>query len=259
MEDDEEEEELSDQENTSGAFGALFNSFSGPSVGSPTGAGTTPTSNANATTTTTAGNVLEGSKPFEVLRDLLCHHAHLAVFMNYVISNSDPSALFFYLITETYKMGTLKEMQRWAYEIFSSFLVPDAPLRVHSLETSAIEEIDRALKADFDKEDVLRKLFWKARAKARVVLKEQLAEFRDKRAAGLGSIFGPPDQELKQCIDNRTKELQVIDELLLPLLESTSQDLENATDYGLAVATSLATVLNRTFQTRIARYHLYIT
>jgi hypothetical protein len=64
-----------------------------------------------------------------------------------------------------------------------------------------------ALKADFDKEDVLRKLFWKARAKARVVLKEQLAEFRDKRAAGLGSIFGPPDQELKQCIDNRTKEL----------------------------------------------------
>ena len=50
---------------------------------------------------------------------------------------------FFYLITETYKMGTLKEMQRWAYEIFSSFLVPDAPLRVHSLETSAIEEIDR--------------------------------------------------------------------------------------------------------------------
>ena len=79
-----------------------------------------------------------------------------------------------------------------------------------------------ALKADFDKEDVLRKLFWKARAKARVVLKEQLAEFRDKRAAGLGSIFGPPDQELKQCIDNRTKELQVIDELLLPLLESTS-------------------------------------
>ena len=79
-----------------------------------------------------------------------------------------------------------------------------------------------ALKEDVDKEDVLRKLFWKARAKARVVLKEQLAEFRDKRAAGLGSIFGPPDQELKQCIDNRTKELQVIDELLLPLLESSS-------------------------------------
>ena len=50
---------------------------------------------------------------------------------------------FFYLITETYKMGTLKEMQRWAYEIFSSFLVPDAPLLLPGLENSAIEEIDR--------------------------------------------------------------------------------------------------------------------
>ena len=80
----------------------------------------------------------------------------------------------------------------------------------------------RALKEDFEKEDVLGKLFWKARAKARVVLKEQLAEFREKRAAGLGGIFGPPDQELKMCIDNRNKELQVIDDLLLPLLESTS-------------------------------------
>ena len=40
-------------------------------------------------------------------------------------------------------MGTLKEMQRWAYEIFSSYLVEDAPLRVPNLENSTIEEIDR--------------------------------------------------------------------------------------------------------------------
>ena len=95
-------------------------------------------------------------------------------------------------------------------------------VKIKGWEKPLVFSLFSALKEDFDKEDVLRKLFWKARAKARVVLKEQLAEFRDKRAAGLGSIFGPPDQELKQCIDNRTKELQVIDELLLPLLESTS-------------------------------------
>ena len=53
---------------------------------------------------------------------------------------------FFYLVTETYKMGTLKEMQRWAYEIFSSYLVEDAPLRVPNLENSTIEEIDRWVK-----------------------------------------------------------------------------------------------------------------
>ncbi len=34
-----------------------------------------------------------GAKPFENLRDLMCHHAHLAVLLNYVISNSDPAPL----------------------------------------------------------------------------------------------------------------------------------------------------------------------
>ena len=88
---DEDEDDLSDQEmagpaDSSSTLGALFTSFTSPT--SPTGPGNA--SNANATSTTV---LLEGSKPFEVLRDLLCHHAHLAVFMNYVISNSDPSAL----------------------------------------------------------------------------------------------------------------------------------------------------------------------
>ena len=102
MEDEDDEEELSDQEmsgpaDSSSAFGALFTSFAGPSLGSPTGASSN-SSNANTTSEAankagTADERLEGSKPFEVLRDLLCHHAHLAVFMNYVISNSDPSAL----------------------------------------------------------------------------------------------------------------------------------------------------------------------
>ena len=97
MEDEDDEEELSDQEMSGPADSstrALFPSFAGPSLGSP---------NSNANTTSEAANKagtaderLEGSKPFEVLRDLLCHHAHLAVFMNYVISNSDPSALVIY-------------------------------------------------------------------------------------------------------------------------------------------------------------------
>ena len=70
--DDEDDEELSDHENTnnSGFFAGSFFTNQ-PPLGSP----------------------VESSKPFEVLRDLLCHHAHLAVFMNYVISNSDPAAV----------------------------------------------------------------------------------------------------------------------------------------------------------------------
>jgi hypothetical protein len=39
------------------------------------------------------------------VQELLRHPAHLAVFLNYVISNADPAPLLFYLITETYKQG----------------------------------------------------------------------------------------------------------------------------------------------------------
>ena len=33
------------------------------------------------------------ANPFAVLTELLCHNAHLAVFVNYVLQNSDPSSL----------------------------------------------------------------------------------------------------------------------------------------------------------------------
>ncbi len=100
----------------------------------------------------------------------------------------------------------------WGGQCFFQILIP----RVFTMI------IYRALKECFDEEAVMRKLFWKGRAKARTILKEQLSEFRDRRTAGLGGIYGPPDQELKQCITNRTKELQVIDDRLLPLLDSSS-------------------------------------
>ena len=98
MEDDE-EDNLSDQEtgshggqagDQSTAFGAFLASFS-PSggLGSPTAFAASTASGAASA----QGGSADGSKPFEILRDLLCHHAHLAVFMNYVISNSDPAAL----------------------------------------------------------------------------------------------------------------------------------------------------------------------
>ena len=40
---------------------------------------------------------------FSRLTDLIKQSAHLAVFLNYVCSNSNPSPLLFYLITDVYK------------------------------------------------------------------------------------------------------------------------------------------------------------
>lgn len=71
---------------------------------------------------------IEEHGPFSALKQLLDQQnmAYLAVFLNYVLSNSDPSALLFYLITGLYKEGSVKDMRKWAYEIHSSFLVPRA-------------------------------------------------------------------------------------------------------------------------------------
>lgn len=71
---------------------------------------------------------IEEHGPFTSLKQLLDQQnlAYLAVFLNYVLSNSDPSPLLFYLITGLYKEGSVKDMRKWAYEIHSSFLVPRA-------------------------------------------------------------------------------------------------------------------------------------
>ena len=39
---------------------------------------------------------------------------------------------FFHLITDLYKEGTAKDMKKWAYEIHSTYLVPNAVYNSHS-------------------------------------------------------------------------------------------------------------------------------
>ena len=118
-------------------------------------------------------------KPFTNL-ELLLHPAHLAVFLNYVISNSDPNPLLFFLITDAYKSGSAKEMRKWAYEIHSCFLVPSSPLELPNLEDGVVGVgvgIDKFLSeesSDQLREESLLKLFWKARSRARDVLKGEI-------------------------------------------------------------------------------------
>jgi len=190
--------------------------------------------------------------PFNSLQELLQHAAHLAVFLNYVISNSDPCPLLFYMITDAYKLGSAKEMRKWAYEIHSCFLVPRSPLELPNLDSGVIHHIDKFLAEENSelREESLLKLFWKVRSRARDILKVQLDDFRAKRAAGLGNIFGPSDPELKLCDDNNEKKMSVINDRLVPMLETMGEDLENATDRNSTLCASLATVMSKIFVTK---------
>ena len=55
------------------------------------------------------------ANPFDNLTELFCHNAHLTVFINYVISNSDPSSLvIFATAAELYFASSL------SFDYFSS-------------------------------------------------------------------------------------------------------------------------------------------
>ncbi|XP_025265216.1 rho guanine nucleotide exchange factor 12 isoform X5 [Camponotus floridanus] len=195
---------------------------------------------------------LEDHGPFQSLSRLWGHHAHLAVFINYVLSNSDPSSLLFYLITDLYKEGNAKEMRKWAYEIHSSFLVPGAPLRLHNVDENVANEIDDVLLKESDKEEILRKIFWKARNRAKEELNEQLTHFQQKRTAGLATIFGPTDISLDESISDKTRETKIIETYLLPKMEPYLEDIEKEhVDLRLfTTAAGLATILIKIFQLR---------
>ncbi|VDN88228.1 unnamed protein product [Brugia pahangi] len=116
--------------------------------------------------------------------------AHLAAFINYLLANANPSSVFFYLITDAYQNSNAvpKDLRKWAYEIFSTFLIPNSPLSWDSIDQSLIQSIDKILAATIqatdDDMDQLIKIFSFARKKSLDDINEHLANFRQKRLIG---------------------------------------------------------------------------
>lgn len=53
--------------------------------------------------------------------------------------------------------------------------------------------------SEFEKEELLRNVFRKARQKAKDELAAQLSEFQVKRQVGLASLYGPDDSVIDKC------------------------------------------------------------
>uniref|UniRef100_A0A182P9U4 Uncharacterized protein n=1 Tax=Anopheles epiroticus TaxID=199890 RepID=A0A182P9U4_9DIPT len=199
---------------------------------------------------------IEENSPFRSLTQLLEAEksVYLAVFLNFVLTNSDPSALLFYLITTLYKEGSVKDMRKWAYEIHSTFLVPGAPLLCANVDESLARDIDDKLQQENDKAEILRIVFVRSRAKVKETINQQLQQFQTKRTAGLGTMYGPSDQMLQQAKGDKVKEQRIIDETLLPKLQLYLDDLERESHKEdpkkSALCSALSTVLMRFFVTR---------
>ncbi|XP_077283613.1 rho guanine nucleotide exchange factor 2 isoform X3 [Arctopsyche grandis] len=152
----------------------------------------------------------------------------MAIFLNWIIGERRPSqAALFYLLSATYSLGPSDFLARWAYELHSAFLVPGAPLALRSVDENIAKEIDDVLMNESNK-DNLKKVFLKAREKAKDELNQQLNDFQLKRQSGLGSFYGPADSVLEYCDHDKQKEISVITDWLLPQFQNWLK--ESATD-----------------------------
>ncbi|XP_074653552.1 rho guanine nucleotide exchange factor 11-like [Tubulanus polymorphus] len=201
--------------------------------------------------------VYESSQPFNDLASLKDKPAHLTVFLNYMISNSDPSPLLFYLVTEGYTQGSAKDMRKWAYEIHSTFLAEKAPLRV-SVDDNIVQGIENVLSYKYEKEDQLRLVFQHARHVANNQINDVLTEFRDKRKLGLASMYG--ENDLHNYSLPRSEELRIIEQIIYErhlkrLLSIASENKhqyrgyhvedEDASDRNTALLSAIVTFLKQ--------------
>ncbi|XP_031567652.1 uncharacterized protein LOC116302491 [Actinia tenebrosa] len=191
----------------------------------------------------------EDHGPFNELELLKNKPAHLAVFLHYLISNSDPSSLFFWLVTDSHREGNFKEMRKWSYEIYSTFLADKAPLKV-DVDKGIVQAIEATLGKECS-EECLRNLFIPARSACTTEINEQLADFRSKRALGLGSLFG--DNQLEDENMDRSKEMRVVEQTLMHHLENSWVEMDStdpktgAADYDRhsAMASALTTFMKQ--------------
>ncbi|XP_059176336.1 rho guanine nucleotide exchange factor 12-like isoform X3 [Physella acuta] len=182
--------------------------------------------------------------PFADIKLLESKPAHMAIFLNYLISNSDPSPVLFHIISDQFSRSTASknELRKWAYEIYSTFVAQTAPLCI-SVEDNLISQIDNILTTSAtktDNESVLKTMFQASRLSVQNEINELLSDFRSKKDLGMLNFYG--GQKLHENMD-RAAEIKTAEELLIPILESLGPDDNARPEKDQATAWALATFL----------------
>ncbi|XP_064618378.1 rho guanine nucleotide exchange factor 11-like isoform X3 [Liolophura sinensis] len=170
----------------------------------------------------------EDHGPFMALTLLEKKPAHMAIFLHYLISNSDPSPLFFCIVADVYEnsQASYKDLRKWAYEITATFLANNAPLRVE-VDDYTLSTIEDILQSKNDKEDLLRMIFHSAKSAAMNITDELLADFRRQKSLGLGNIYGVHELQDSQ---SKQKDMQIINKYLSPHLDGLLPKEEENTE-----------------------------
>ncbi|XP_061164870.1 rho guanine nucleotide exchange factor 11-like isoform X5 [Saccostrea echinata] len=188
---------------------------------------------------------LDDCGPFSSLHQLETKPAHMSVFLNFVLQNESPSALLFYITTNVYQQakGGIKELQKWAFEIFSTFLANGAPLKVN-VDQGLVERINETFNSkSSEKEDILRTVFNGARNFVQTEISNSLQGFCSKLGLGFGTMYG---LQLITGISNmrQKEEAEVALQILSSYIDKVPQsDEESKPDQSHAIAWAVATFL----------------
>ncbi|KAJ8708182.1 hypothetical protein PYW08_010548 [Mythimna loreyi] len=163
---------------------------------------------------------------FSNLRSVRESKARTAVLLNWLLGERRCAcACLLLVLTDGYRSASgvhTHTLRRWAYEIHSTFLVPNAALQLSGVDENMANEIEHVLVNEFDKEELLRNVFRKARQRAKDELSQQLTEFQVKRQVGLGTLYGPEDSVIDKCDVDKAQELVVVEQLMCGQLRSLS-------------------------------------
>ncbi|XP_060807923.1 uncharacterized protein LOC106130397 [Amyelois transitella] len=161
---------------------------------------------------------------FSNLRCVRESKARTAVLLNWLLGERrNATASLVLVLTDGYRSAsgvTNATLRRWAYEIHSTFLMPNAVLQLNGVDENMANEIEHVLVNEHDKDELLRNVFRKARQKAKEEMSRQLSEFQVKRQVGLGMLYGPEDSVLERCDVDKAQEVVVVERLLCQRLSS---------------------------------------
>ncbi|KAJ0170642.1 hypothetical protein K1T71_014013 [Dendrolimus kikuchii] len=164
---------------------------------------------------------------FSNLRSVRESKARMAVLLNWLLAERRCAcASLLLVITDGYRSASgvaTPALRRWAYEIQSTFLMPNAILRLNGVDENMANEIEHILVNEYEKEELLRNVFRKARQKAKEELGHQLSEFQVKRQVGLATLYGPDDAVLEKCDVDKAQELVVVEQLMCAQLRNLSR------------------------------------
>ncbi|KAM3968855.1 LOW QUALITY PROTEIN: rho guanine nucleotide exchange factor 2 [Aphomia sociella] len=155
---------------------------------------------------------------FSNLRSVRESKARTAVLLNWLLGERrSANAALVLVLTDGFRAAAAVNnatLRRWAYEIHSTFIMPNAVLQLNGVDENMANEIEHVLVNEYDKDEILRNVFRKARQKAKEELTQQLTEFQVKRQVGLGTLYGPEDSVIEKCDVDKTQEAVVVERLL---------------------------------------------